>query len=430
MTMTGKQVRVERRAIPGMWPDEPDAEGVRDWLAVRLARGERPGAIRIGLSRFDIVNAAYGRATGRALIEAASERIADVVANVFVDGFVARVAGADFIACGESERVEAAAVAIEAAFARPFELDDAVATLGARIGTALARDGEDADRLLTRVADALAVARTSDGPTICTDGTAGVRLLDRLAVELHGALARDEIYVLFQPQVDLAHNRITGVEALARWDHPTLGAIGAEQLFAAAARADLGRALSAQVQRLALDGATRWDAALDHLRLSVNVTAADLARPGFTETLLAGVDASGFPRGRLTIEMTEGALIGDLDAAAGWFETLRAAGCRMAIDDFGAGYSSLAYLQTLPLDYLKLDRTLIRDLEANLRAREVLSGIIGIAHRLDLSVIVEGVETEVQRDLLSELGCDSYQGFLCAEPIDDAMLTTLVRRWG
>jgi len=216
------------------------------------------------------------------------------------------------------------------------------------------------------------------------------------------------------------------VEALARWDHPDRGELGPELLFAAAAHARLADTLSAHIQHLAMRIAAGWDAPLSRLRLSINVTAEDVAQPDFAETLLAAAADSGFPRDRLTVEITESGLIAELGEAAGLLATLRAAGCRVAIDDFGTGYSSLAYLKALPLDYLKLDRRLTQDIVGSHRDRVVVRGVIDMARSLDLTVIAEGVETVEQRDALATEGCQLYQGFLCAEPLTVLALAALL----
>jgi EAL domain-containing protein (putative c-di-GMP-specific phosphodiesterase class I) len=249
---------------------------------------------------------------------------------------------------------------------------------------------------------------------------------EALAVDVHHAIGDGQIAVLFQPQVEIATGRIVGVEALARWTHPRLGAVGAEALFAAAERAGLGLALSEHVQRLALDSAAGWPTALSALRLSINVTAEDVGGSDFAERFLQRVAAAGFVLDRLTVEIVETGLIGDLDRAAALLARLRAAGCRTAIDDFGTGYSSLAYLNALPLDYLKLDMSLVRGIERDGRERVVAQGVLALARSLGLHTIAEGVETAAQRDLLAREGCELFQGFLCAGALDVAGLAALV----
>jgi len=403
-----------------------DVGAARAWLDRRLQRGERPSAVLIALSRFDLVNSGYGRPAGDALIRAAVRRIAGVARSALGKRqIVARQKGPEFlVGLEEAADAEALAAALAEALARPFAIDGTLVAVGARLGVAGARVDETVDTLLRRANDALDDARASDGATIrIADEPA---IAEALSVDLRRAIESNEIAVLFQPQVAIATGKIVGVEALARWEHPRFGAIGADQLFAAADRADLGLALSDHIQRLALGRAAAWPEALSGQRLSINLTAADIARPGFADILLDRIDASGFARSRLTVEITESGLIDDLGAASTLLTGLRQAGCRVAIDDFGTGYSSLAYLKALPLDYLKIDRKLAQDIGGSPRDRIVVRGVIEMALSLGLSVIAEGVETAEQLDLLAKEGCQYYQGFLCAEPLTSAALADLV----
>lgn len=396
-----------------------DGAGVRRWIERRLGEGQQVGVVLAALNRFEIVNTAYGRAAGDALLRAALARLTEAARNVLGRRFVvARIAGAEFVAAAEGaapELLDAAAARIEEALARPFVIGDEIMPLGARTAVAFAAPHDSAADLLRRASDALAG----------NDTPAGAVPVDALAVDLRRALDAGEIELRFQPQVAVATGVIAGAEALARWRHAS-GEIGAEMLFAAAERAGLELALSEHVQRLALAEAARWPASLHGLRLSVNVTAADVARAGFADLFLDWVDASGFPRRRLTVEITEGGLIGDLGEAARLLAELRTAGCRVAIDDFGTGYSSLAYLKALPLDYLKIDRKLTQDIAGSARDRVVVRGVIDMARSLGLAVVAEGVETQEQLELLAKEGCQFYQGFLCAEPLTADALAALV----
>ena len=249
---------------------------------------------------------------------------------------------------------------------------------------------------------------------------------DRLETDLRLALDRGEIGIVFQPQYPVNSEVISGVEALARWNHPHYGPLGAGILFATAERSDYMLPLSAHILGEALRQAAAWPRALSGLRLSINVTAADIAQPQFMPDLLDMVDRSGFPRARLTVEITESGLIHDVDAAAALLRALRTEGLAVAIDDFGTGYSSLAYLKSLPLDYLKIDSGLAQDIAGTARDRIIVRGIIHMAKSLGLKVIAEGVETEEQLDLLAREGCDYYQGFLRSAGISSAELVALV----
>ncbi len=401
-----------------------DGPGVRRWIGRRLEDGATVTAVLVGLTRFDTVNTAYGRVAGDALLRAVSRRLAEAAREIFGKGAsVARMGGSEFLIASDeadADQLAQAEAAITAALSRPFVMEGAIVPLGARVASARSVPGDTVAALLRRASEALfegyAPREISAPPP------------DTLGADLRHALDRGEIGVLFQPQVAVATGQIVGVEALARWRHPEHGEIGAETLFAAAEHAGLAGPLSDHVQKAALAVASRWSPSLSKLRLSVNVTAADVGRAGFADGLLGRIDASGFPRSRLTIELTESGIMEDLGEAARLFAELRSAGCRVAIDDFGTGYSSLAYLKALPLDYLKIDKKLSQDITGSPRDRVVVRGVIDMARSLGLAVVAEGVETEAQLELLAKDGCQYYQGFLCAEPIDVAALAALVEK--
>jgi EAL domain-containing protein (putative c-di-GMP-specific phosphodiesterase class I) len=210
--------------------------------------------------------------------------------------------------------------------------------------------------------------------------------------------------------IDPGTGHIVGAEALARSPVVT----GAEQLFARASAGGLAERLSRLVQRKALRLASVWEGPLKDLALSINVLPADISRPGYESWLLDELRAAGMNPERLTAEITESALLVDQDAVAARLTRLREAGIRIAVDDFGTGYTNLAYLTSLPLDAIKIDRGLVADIVGGERDRIVVKAMIHLARELDLKVVVEGVETIGQLALLAEWGCDLYQGFLGA----------------
>ncbi|MBO9712850.1 GGDEF domain-containing phosphodiesterase [Sphingomonas sp.] len=398
-----------------------DGPSARRWLGGRLEEGVQVGAVLIGLLGFETVNTAYGREAGDRLLRAASRRIADIAREALGrTAVVARMSGSEFLVASDgcdAEGLARAEAAFEEAMARPFVVEGDLLPLGARIATALSNAGEGATGLLRRASEALfdVPIPEAEGPSVAI-----------LAADLRRAIDRDEIEVVFQPQVAIATGAIVGAEALARWRHRDYGEIGPETLFAAADHAGIAGALSDHVQSVALSTAASWPAALIKLRLSINVTAADVGRTNFVDGLLGRIDASGFPRARLTVEVTESGIMKDLGDAARLLAELRTAGCRVAIDDFGTGYSSLAYLKALPLDYLKIDKRLSQDIAGSVRDRVVVRGVIDMARSLGLAVVAEGVETEAQLDLLAKEGCQYFQGYLCSEPVDGMTLARLV----
>jgi EAL domain-containing protein (putative c-di-GMP-specific phosphodiesterase class I) len=239
---------------------------------------------------------------------------------------------------------------------------------------------------------------------------------------LEAAIAHEQIEVLFQPLIEPRTGRIVGAEALAR--SPIVPS--AEVLFARAAAAGLEERLSRLVQRKALRCASVWEGPLKGLNVSLNLLPQDLARESFDEWLLGEIEAAGVDPSRVTVEITESALLIDQIKVAERLTRLREAGLTIAIDDFGTGYASLAYLISLPLDVLKIDRGLITHIVGGERDRIVVKAMIQLARELGLKVVIEGVESTAQLALLAEWGCDLYQGFLGAGALTHEELTRFV----
>jgi EAL domain-containing protein (putative c-di-GMP-specific phosphodiesterase class I) len=239
---------------------------------------------------------------------------------------------------------------------------------------------------------------------------------------LEGVIAREGIAVEFQPQIAFATGRTVAVEALARWH----GAISADRLFHRAEAAGLQERMSRQVQRKALRIAGAWEGPLGNIGVSINLLPQDISRHGFDDWLLEEVHHAGLDPKRVTVEITESAILGDEAAVIARLTRLRSAGLGIALDDFGTGYASFAYLANLPLDTLKIDRGLIADIASRERSRIVVKATIRLARELGLKLVVEGVETADQRAMLADWGCDSYQGFLSAAAMDQFELARFV----
>jgi len=239
---------------------------------------------------------------------------------------------------------------------------------------------------------------------------------------LEAVIAHEQVDVLFQPLIEPATGRIVGAEALARSSVVN----NADQLFARAWAGGLAERLSRLVQRKALRCAAVWEGPLKGLGLSVNVLPADICREGYDHWLLEEIAAVGIDPRRITAEITESALLSEPEVVAKRLTRLRDAGVRIAVDDFGTGYASLAYLTSLPLDAIKIDRGLIADIVGGERDRIVVKAMIHLARELNLKVVVEGVETTGQLALLADWGCDLYQGFLGAGALNHEELSRFV----
>ena len=420
-----------RDALTGL----PDAAAVADrlgaWLAdAGAAQRGSVHALLIGLRRLDAVNLAYGEAAGDGALVAVASRLAHFAAEE-LDGqwLAARWGGSAFVLLSNQpcsrERWQWLAEMLAETVAAPIAgsagtmrlSPRAAMRLSPRVALLRALPGEDAGAIFDRLGQTLALVQRqparrvlwADGETSLTGRSAA-----QLEADLLQALDRDEIEVLYQPQFALADDRLTGAEALARWQHPKLGRIGAAALFAIAERADHVAQLSQHIARRALADAAAWPG---DLRLSLNVTAADLTQTAFAADMAALIARSGFPPARLTLEVTEQALVVDLDRVAAQLAEIAATGVCLALDDFGAGFCNFRYLKLLPLHILKLDRAMVDGIASDPRDLAVLRAIVAMARALDLSVIAEGIETEEQRALVAAEGCDSYQGFLRAQPM-------------
>ena len=236
----------------------------------------------------------------------------------------------------------------------------------------------------------------------------------RRGEELSAALAGEQVEILIQPQFSCRDGRVVGAEALSRWHHPQLGRIGPEALFDIAERSGHAAELTRHIASRALAIAAAWP---EGLRLSLNITAMDLAEGDFLETMAGALVETGFAPERLKLEITEQALVRDIERSACRLSVLAERGIRIALDDFGAGFCNFKYLKRLPLHCLKLDRSMVEGIADDERDLAVLRGIIAMASALDLAVTAEGVETPAQREVIEREGCTTWQGFLGGKPM-------------
>ncbi|MDA9918612.1 EAL domain-containing protein [Erythrobacter sp.] len=242
--------------------------------------------------------------------------------------------------------------------------------------------------------------------------------------DLLSALDRSEIEVLFQPQFSGKTGAVVGAEALARWRHPTLGEIGARDLFAIAERAALVAPLSRHVVARALEDAARWP---EELSLSLNITPEEMGDPRFASDFAELIGKSEIAPSRLMLEITEDLLLRNLKQAGEALGALRSLGFRTALDDFGAGFCNFRYLRELPLDAIKLDKIMVDGVPGDAKALAVLRAIIALAKALDLEIYAEGIESDVQRAAIISEGCEYWQGFLRAQPMKSGEVLELAK---
>ncbi len=428
----------QRDNLTGLARSDVAQARLADWQQEGVAEG-RVAPVHVmllGLGRFDTVNLAYGEAVGDGALVTVAQRISHFCEDEFEDGdwIAARIGGGKFLitvreACSR-ERWQWLGEALADAVAHPIAgLDDGgTLRLWPRVALMRAMPGEGPRMIFDRLGEALEHARSQHGHRVVwADGGLTPRGWPsaQLEADLLTALDRGEIEVVFQPQYCLPEDRLTGAEALARWQHPQLGRIGASTLFAIAERADHVAPLSRHIAQRALTAAAGWP---DHLRLSLNVTPADLAAASFASELELLIEFTGFDPKRLTLEITEHVLLSELERSAAMLNDLRSVGVQIALDDFGAGFCNFQYLKILSLDYLKLDRAMVEGIGDAPKDLAVFRAIVAMAKALDLMIIAEGIESSEQRDLIALEGCDYYQGFLRAAPMSGDEFADLASR--
>ncbi|MEY4269437.1 MAG: hypothetical protein RLZZ58_653, partial [Pseudomonadota bacterium] len=386
-------------------------------IALITARGlQAPDGLPLVLVQVDQlsrINDAVGTHAGDDILRQIGSRLDRFARQEFgPDSRVTRLSGTRFVLV-PPPRMTAAAMeaelrAIHAILSAPLALDPS-GRISVKAGIAMIRANDSIDDVLRVAGSRLA------RPAAALDGT-----------HVRAALAGGEIIILFQPQFETATERMSGAEALLRWQHPDHGLLGAASLVTAAQAAKMETAVTDHVIDQVLLEMSGWTGAMAGLRVAVNVTATDLATRDFSARLVAKAAAKGIDPARLTIELTESAMMADPAAAIGQLAALRAAGFATAIDDFGTGYSSLALLQQLPLDYLKIDSGLSREIGGSERDRIVVRAVIDLALALGLDVVAEGVESEAQLANLTTQGCRYYQGFLRSPPVSADKLAALL----
>jgi EAL domain-containing protein (putative c-di-GMP-specific phosphodiesterase class I) len=248
--------------------------------------------------------------------------------------------------------------------------------------------------------------------------------------DLRGAPARGELRIEYQPIVDASDGRITGVEALLRWAHPSRGLVPPAVLIPLAEQSGVITEIGLWVLEHACPDRHRWHNRLhtDELTLSVNVSADQLMAPDYVDIVAAVLDQTNTEPGLLTLEMTESVFVQDGERALVVLSELKHLGVALALDDFGTGYSSLNYLKRFPMDIVKIDQSFVADMQHDPASHHIISKVIELAHLLDMTVVAEGVETAEQHHLLATLGCDSCQGYYFGYPMPADNLDDMMRQ--
>jgi diguanylate cyclase (GGDEF)-like protein/PAS domain S-box-containing protein len=405
-------------------------------LDAALARGEQVGLLFLDLDRFKVVNDGLGHAAGDLLLVQVAIRLREVMRP---EDLVARIGGDEFVVLCRNADEEACSIVARRVLDVLNQPINTSATgelvIGGSIGIALAGPGDTAELALRDADTAMYAAKQSGGGRFHVFSAelreAAVRTHE-LEVDLRGALRGRELTVVYQPVISLSHGRVLGCEALARWTHPRRGKVSPAEFCAVAEQSDLILELGEYVLEQALRDIALWPAPTGGgapPTVSVNVGLRQLVSTGFPERVAELLAASGVEPSRLCLEVTETALIGDVEHVVTVLEALRDVGVRLSIDDFGTGHASLTYLARFPVDQVKVDQSFVAGLGVDAGSAAIVGGVVGMAHTFDLRVVAEGVETETQLSALREMGCDAAQGYLLGVPMTQDELTHLLLRY-
>jgi len=402
-------------------------------LALREAKleGHLVGLMFLDIDHFKVINDTLGHSAGDELLEHVSDRLITCVRlrdriTGLADSTVCRLGGDEFTILLTDVKDEAqitrVAERILQSLAHPFEIRGQEIAIGGSIGiTIWPNDGEDVEALLRNSDTAMYHAKKKGRNnyqfyTESMKEAAYKRL--KLENKLRRAIERDEFHVFYQPKLELESGRITGIEALARWRDPELGFVLPDDFIPLAEEIGSILAIGEWVLRTAARQNAEWIAAgLPPVRVSVNLSPHQIEDRSFVETVRHILEETGLDPAQLELEITESTLMDDEEVAVQLLRELKELGISLSLDDFGTGYSSLSYLRLLPIDTLKIDRSFVRRIANDEDDAALVGAIISMAKALRLRVVVEGVETEQQRDCLYELGCDEIQGFLFSVPL-------------
>ena len=412
----------------------PNRVQLRDQMAraIGLARrhARKLAVLFIDLDNFKRINDTLGHSLGDEVLRevakrfCAAVRATDTVSRI--PGELARMGGDEFLVLlpeiESAEDAGAVAQRIARAIAAPVRVSSHEMYMAPSIGIAVyPEDGEEIDTLLRNADIAMYFAkRTARGGFHYFDGAMNAAALKRLAIEnqLRRAIERAEFSLHYQPQVELRTGRINAMEALLRWENCELGNVPPLEFIPVAEESGLIIPIGDWVLHAACAQARAWgEAGLPLERMAVNVSAVQLSHPDFVERVAHALEQSGLEPSLLEIELTESTLIANLERASELFSALRALGVRIAIDDFGIGYSSMNHLKSLAIDRLKIDRCFVSGIDTNGRDRAITAAIISMAQSMELRVTAEGIEEEGQLDVLESQGCDDVQGYLVARPM-------------
>jgi len=431
---------VQRMAFYDTLTDLPNRNMLYDRLlnAIRTDSGEgRPMALLLlDLDRFNEINATLGHHRGDRLLQELGVRLKSVL---FDPDLVARLGGDEFAILlprlAHVKDIDVVLQKVQDALQPPFMIENLAIAVEASIGIALYPDhGRTPDGLMQRADVAMYRAKETGSGYVIYDIKFDEHSPRRLALigELREAIGHDQLFLHYQPKISLKTHRVIGVEALIRWQHPEYGFVPPDQFILPAEQTGLIHSLTRWVLNAVLRQCLIWNASGVKIPVSVNLSARNLHDPGLPDHLAELFKSSGELPEQLELEITESAIMADPQRALDAITRLKVMGLRFALDDFGVGYSSLAYLKKLPVDIIKIDKSFVMDMATDEDDMLIVLSTINLAHNLGLKVVAEGVETEQIWDRLFAFGCDAAQGYYMSKPLPAVELTRWLKEspWG
>lgn len=398
-------------------------------------KGGPVSALFFDMDRLKTINDYMGHIAGDSFIRLLAQRLQRALDG---DAFVARLGGDEFVvvpaAPMDADTAESLAYRLQSTITESVDIDGEMLSRTASIGVALGIPGRDSTSdLLNRADRAVIMAKRAGGNQVAlvsSDTTLNSELRNDVELHLRDAIAGNSLVLHYLPEIDMRNGKILATEALVRWQHPTRGLLPPGSFIEVAESINLAGELGRWVIRRACADFSKWQtqAVGKGIILRVNVSPVQLVTHGFVDDVLDTIDEFGLDRESVCLEITESAVVKDLETTLRTLVSLREVGLRIAIDDFGTGYSVLSGLKMLPVDTLKIDKGFVFELGSNASDLAIVQAIIALANAFGLQVVAEGVETEAAATILLQHGCHRAQGFMLWPPVTaEAMASLLVR---
>lgn len=407
-------------------------------LSERLTAG-RPGPVAVlylDVDRLKSINDYFGHAAGDFYLRVFAERLNSIMGGM---GTIGRIGGDEFLVFPDRAMLTSAAELLahrlQAKLRGPLKIGDDVITPSVSMGMAVGRPGRDnAADVLRRADEAALTAKRAGGNQVAvctTDISRNIVFRNDIELHLQAGIDSEALLLHYLPEVDLSTRVILGAEALVRWRHPTRGLLLPDSFIGVAESTNLAPELGRWVMRSACAELSRWrsNGVGQDAVMRINVSPVQLITRGFVRSVADTIEEFGIDGGSVCLEITEQAVVHDIETTRRTLSALKEVGVQIAIDDFGTGYAVLSYLKSLPVDMLKIDTGFVRDLGTNISDLAIVRAIIGLAEAFGLELVAEGVETPAAAHILIEHGCHRAQGFLFSRPVaGDAMESLLSRR--